>query len=732
MTSNIQNPRQRQLAFFNTIKMRTLLSYMILIAFSVGLGVYSLTNIDKLSSNLTQINEVNSVKQRYAINFRGSVHDRAIFVRDVVLADDQADRQMSLSVIKQLEQAYTASAGPMDEIFSDGTPDTATETEILSRIKAVEARTIPIYESVLAAVAAGETDRAQQVLMQEARPAFIDWLSVINEFIDYQESLNKGVGSEVSSLVSGFEKKMPLALGFSVLTALGFVFWMSRTLSPLGSITRTIEEVASGRLDVSPGAGGVGEIGELQSAAGKMIETLAKAEEDRVAMEQAERQAREDAAAKDRAAAEEKAAAAAKHAEQEREAKTKAEERAQQYETLERALSDVIGGAQNGDFSKRVEATFSESSMNDVKDGVNALMETVDGSLTQAMAYLEQLARGDLTARMLGDFDGAFEKLQQDANNAAEQLENTIASIAGNAVEVSSNSSDIENAANNLAQRTERTAGTLQGTVAALDELTASVKAAETNAGDADKQARSALAEAKESEAVVRSAVEAMGKIEEYSNQITNTIKVLNDIAFQTNLLALNAGVEAARAGESGRGFAVVAAEVRALAHRASDSSSEIENLIKDSSQQVVIGVDLVGKAGDAITSIGGAIQTISEQVASINDSAREQSSAISEINKSANEIDSDTQQNAAMFEETTAAVGAVSLSARNMHEMVSGFKTAGDTKSQGSTSSNGGWDARTDLSRQSKIPKTDPARQHKTAAVGGGQPVANGDWEDF
>lgn len=732
MTNNVQNARQHQIAFFNTIKMRTLLSYMILIAFSVGLGVYSLTNIDKLSNKLMQINEVNSVKQRYAINFRGSVHDRAIFVRDVVLADDQADRQMSLSFIKELEDAYNASAGPMDAIFADETPDTPSETEILNRIKAVEARTIPIYESVLEAVAAGETDRAQQVLMQEARPAFIDWLGVINEFIDYQENLNKGVGSEVNSLVSSFKQNMPLALGFSVLAALGFVMWMARTLSPLGSITRTIEEVASGSLDVSPGAGGVGEIGELQRAAEKMIETLARAEEDRLSMEEAERQAREDAAAKDKAAAEEKAVFAAQYAEQEREAKTKAEERAQHYENLERALADVIGGAQKGDFSKRVDATFSESSMNDVKDGVNALMETIDGSLAQAMTYLEQLAKGDLTARMTGDFHGAFQKLQQDANNAAEQLESTILSIAGNAVEVSSNSSEIENAANNLAQRTERTAGALQGTVAALDELTASVKAAETNASDADKQARSALAEAKDCDAVVRSAVEAMGKIEEYSNQITNTIKVLNDIAFQTNLLALNAGVEAARAGESGRGFAVVAAEVRALAHRASDSSSEIEKLIKDSSQQVVIGVDLVGKAGDAITLIGGAIQTISEQVASINDSAREQSSVISEINKSANEIDSDTQQNAAMFEETTAAVGAVSQSARNMHEMVSGFKTAGDTKSMDSTSSNGGLDARTDLSRQSKTPKTDPVRQPKAAAVGGGQPVAYGDWEDF
>lgn len=732
MSDYTQNFKNSPLAFFGTIKIRTLLSYLILIAFSVGLGVYSLTNIDRLSEKLSTINEVNSVKQRFAINFRGSVHDRAILVRDVVLATDEADRQMSLAGIQDLEQAYDASAGPMDDIFADEAPDTPTEIEILSRIKAVEAQTIPIYQSVIAAVAAGDSERAQAILMQDARPAFIDWLGVINEFIDYQENLNQGVGSDVNSLVVGFKQIMPFALGLSMIVAIGFVIWMSRTLSPLGSITRTIEDVASGNLQASVGTGGAGEIGELQNAAGKMIKTLSKAEEDRHSMEQAEREAREDASAKDKSAVEEKAAAAAEHAEQEREAKKIAQERAQQYEKLERALADVIGGAQKGDFSKRINITFAEVSMSDVKDGVNALMETVDGSLMQAMNYLEQLAKGDLTARMSGSFEGAFHKLQQDANNAAEQLESTIAAISDNAVEVSSNSSEIENAANNLAKRTEQTAATLQGTVVALDELTASVKAAETNAGEADKHAQEALAEAQESEAVVRAAVEAMVRIEEFSNRIASTIKVLNDISFQTNLLALNAGVEAARAGESGRGFAVVAAEVRALAHRASDSSSEIATLIKDSSHQVNVGVDLVGKAGHAITSMGNAIQTISRQVSSINGSAREQSSAISDINRSANEIDSNTQQNAAMFEETTASVSAVSQSARNMHEMVSGFKTKA---SEHPPSSTGGWDTRSDkvsLSNASAPVTTNTKPVRQAIAVGGVNPVPDDGWEHF
>lgn len=137
------------------IRSRTVLSYLLLVSFAVGIGVYSILNISALSTNLSEINDVNSVKQRYAINFRGSVHDRAIEVRDVVLATNADARAHAMRQISVLEEAYTASAGPLDALFSDNLPDTAAERDILSRIKAIEDRTIPVYESVVAAVEEG-------------------------------------------------------------------------------------------------------------------------------------------------------------------------------------------------------------------------------------------------------------------------------------------------------------------------------------------------------------------------------------------------------------------------------------------------------------------------------------------------------------------------------------------------------------------------------------------------
>jgi methyl-accepting chemotaxis protein len=165
-----------------------------------------------------------------------------------------------------------------------------------------------------------------------------------------------------------------------------------------------------------------------------------------------------------------------------------------------------------------------------------------------------------------------------------------------------------------------------------------------------------------------------MGAIEASARQMADIIGVIDEIAFQTNLLALNAGVEAARAGDAGRGFAVVASEVRALAQRSAAAAREIKSLIETSNGHVAEGVDLVHRTGDTLTRIVGQVSAVTDVVGGIATSAREQATGLRQINSAINEMDSVTQRNAAMVEQSTAASHGLLGDAQALGDLVARF----------------------------------------------------------
>ncbi|MEP1329943.1 methyl-accepting chemotaxis protein [Pseudophaeobacter sp.] len=293
-------------------------------------------------------------------------------------------------------------------------------------------------------------------------------------------------------------------------------------------------------------------------------------------------------------------------------------------------------------------------------------------------AGLVRLSEGDFSQPIEQAFSGEHEKLRQNYNQTIDTLSGTVSQVIDASGSIRNGATEISQASDDLSHRTESQAATLEETAAALDELTASVKSAAEGARNVEATMEAAKQEAETSEEVVQSAVSAMTEIEQSSNQIGQIISVIDDIAFQTNLLALNAGVEAARAGEAGKGFAVVASEVRALAQRSSDAAMEIKTLIDDSSKQVGRGVDLVGKAGEALNSIVGQVGHISKLVSGIAEGAVEQSTGLNEINTGVTQLDQVTQQNAAMVEQATAAGHLLSTDSTKLAQLVSGFKIKG------------------------------------------------------
>ncbi|WP_246765103.1 methyl-accepting chemotaxis protein [Ensifer sp. PDNC004] len=338
-------------------------------------------------------------------------------------------------------------------------------------------------------------------------------------------------------------------------------------------------------------------------------------------------------------------------------------------------------------------------------------------------AGLKRLASGDLAFQLNNAFAQDFEALRHDFNQSVAQLGTTLVQISGSISTLDTGTREIAVGTDDLSKRTEQQAASLEETAAALDEITVNVANSSKRTEEAKAVASRANHSAAESAQVVSHAEEAMRKIEESSQQISNIIGVIDEIAFQTNLLALNAGVEAARAGEAGKGFAVVAQEVRELAQRSAQAAKEIKGLIHNSSAEVENGVKLVRDAGSALKTISGFIVEINVHMESIATSAKEQSVGLAEVNTAVNAMDQTTQQNAAMVEQSNAASNTLANEAVRLRELVSQFKLQGIAET---SFANARTPTRTD--------STQPLRStRRTAAYHGSAALdVSSDWQEF
>ncbi|WP_259149754.1 HAMP domain-containing methyl-accepting chemotaxis protein [Rhizobium sp. BIGb0125] len=337
---------------------------------------------------------------------------------------------------------------------------------------------------------------------------------------------------------------------------------------------------------------------------------------------------------------------------------------------------------------------------------------------------LSRLSDGDVTYRINHSFVATLDGVRIDFNNSAEKLQLALGRVANNARGIDAGANEIRSAADDLAKRTEQQAAAVEETAAALEQITTAVKDSSKRAHEAGQLVARAKSGAEKSGDVVRSAVIAMEKIEKSSTEISNIIGVIDEIAFQTNLLALNAGVEAARAGEAGKGFAVVAQEVRELAQRSAAAAKEIKALILMSTDQVQEGVQLVDETGKALETIVAEVQEINRHVSAIVDASQEQSSGLQQINTAVNQMDQDTQKNAAMVEESTAASHGLAREVSSLNQLLAQFKTTSDAASavQAAPSAN--------VPKYSASPVRSLTNKLATAFVGNA--ALKADWEEF
>jgi len=295
--------------------------------------------------------------------------------------------------------------------------------------------------------------------------------------------------------------------------------------------------------------------------------------------------------------------------------------------------------------------------------------------VNHAVALAQTVAAGDLSSRIEVQSQDEIGSLMQALKDMNQSLNDIVGQVRVSTDEIATATGEVATGNMDLSSRTEQQASALEETASSMEELTSTVKQNSDNARQANQLAVSAVDVARQGGVVVDEVVTTMGQINESAAKISDIIGVIDGIAFQTNILALNAAVEAARAGEQGRGFAVVASEVRNLAQRSASAAKEIKTLINDSVDRVEAGNRLVAKAGTTMTEVVASIQRVTDIMGEITVASREQEVGIEQINQAVTEMDTVTQQNAALVEEAAAATGALEQQAAHLAQVVSVFK---------------------------------------------------------
>ncbi|MFQ3788787.1 methyl-accepting chemotaxis protein [Halomonas sp. A29] len=282
---------------------------------------------------------------------------------------------------------------------------------------------------------------------------------------------------------------------------------------------------------------------------------------------------------------------------------------------------------------------------------------------------------GDLTQRLPVRGRDESAKLATQFNAFVDKIHDVLLDVRDSSESVRIAASEIANGGEDLSRRTEQAAASLQQTSASMEQISATVEHTSASSREANGLSKSAAEVAHRSGETVSQVVETMDEISRSSEKIGEIVKVIDGIAFQTNLLALNASVEAARAGEHGRGFAVVAGEVRQLATRSAEASRDIRALIDASTQRVVNGAALVGRAGESMGELVASVNRVANMLGEISMAAGEQSDGIGQVSVAVADLDRTIQQNAALVEESTTAAEQLSEQADRLARVVGGFR---------------------------------------------------------
>ena len=341
-------------------------------------------------------------------------------------------------------------------------------------------------------------------------------------------------------------------------------------------------------------------------------------------------------------------------------------------------IDAAVASLRKGELSNVEMLTYeSEDEFGDTIRNLKEAMGILADYVSEISVEVKAIAQGDLTRNGddITDFLGDFSELKTSLLYILKRFNSTLTEISNLAEQVSSNSSEVENASKSLADGATEQAGVIEELNATIDTVVDMAEDTAKETQNASARVKASANKANEEKEKMNELLTEMEHITEISKEIGNIITDIEDIASQTNLLSLNASIEAARAGEAGKGFAVVADQIGKLAADSAKSAVNTRDLIDKTLVEIEKGNTITRTTADAFNQIITDMESFAELAENTMEKANSQAESLEQIGQGIEQLSGVVQGNAASSEENTAISINLAEGAAKMHDRVNIFK---------------------------------------------------------